>query len=221
MADPRAFISFDSDNKLTIKNLFVGQIKNSRTPFSAEDWSVSEALPQAEWERSLKGKINRCHLMIVLVGKSMCPRRCRRPCGNSSPSERRSTVKFRLLSAHWMGQEAGGLGERVRPGRRRAGNYSMRVTNWNCSRGADVERFLALMAPLRADLVTLRECRRPASNGAAVIWRGTDPSHRGGCRQFRGLAPERSPTPHRGFRGLARSIILAKSVRARVNRSTL
>ena len=71
MADPRVFISFDFDNNLTSKNLFVGQIKNSRTPFSAEDWSVSEALPQAEWERSLKGRINRCHLMIVLVGKSM------------------------------------------------------------------------------------------------------------------------------------------------------
>ena len=71
MADPRAFISFDFDNNRTDKNLLVGQIKNSRTPFSAEDWSVSEALPQAQWERRLKEKINMCHLMIVLVGKSM------------------------------------------------------------------------------------------------------------------------------------------------------
>ena len=71
MADPRAFISFDFDHNLTSKTLFVGQIKNSRTPFSAEDWSVSEPLPQAEWEKKLKAKINRCHLMIVLVGKSM------------------------------------------------------------------------------------------------------------------------------------------------------
>ena len=71
MADPRAFISFDFDHNLTSKTLFVGQIKNSRTPFSAEDWSSSEELPQAEWEEKLKDKINRCHLMIVLVGKSM------------------------------------------------------------------------------------------------------------------------------------------------------
>ena len=71
MADPRAFISFDFDHNLTDKNLFVGQIKNSRTPFAAEDWSASEALPQREWERKLKAKINRCHLMIVLVGRSM------------------------------------------------------------------------------------------------------------------------------------------------------
>ena len=71
MAAPRAFISFDYDNNLTDKILFVGQIKNSRTPFSAEDWSARESLPQAVWERRLKEKINKCHLMIVLVGKSM------------------------------------------------------------------------------------------------------------------------------------------------------
>jgi Thoeris protein ThsB, TIR-like domain len=71
VADPRAFISFDCDHNLTSKNLFVGQIKNSRTPFYAQDWSAKAALPQAEWERKLKAKINTCHLMIVLVGRSM------------------------------------------------------------------------------------------------------------------------------------------------------
>ena len=71
MADPRAFISFDYDNNLTDKILFVGQIKNSKTLFAAEDWSSKEPLPQPTWETQLKGKIGRCHLMIVLVGKSM------------------------------------------------------------------------------------------------------------------------------------------------------
>ena len=71
MADPRAFISFDCDNNLTDKILFVGQIKNSRTPFSAEDWSSKESLPQSIWEKRIKEKIGKCHLMIVLVGKSM------------------------------------------------------------------------------------------------------------------------------------------------------
>ena len=47
MADPRAFISFDFDNNLNNKTLFVGQIKNSRTPFSAQDWSSKEPLSQA------------------------------------------------------------------------------------------------------------------------------------------------------------------------------
>lgn len=69
--DPRAFISFDYDNNSTEKVLFVGQIKNSRTPFNAQDWSSKTTLPQAQWERLLKDKIAKCHLMIVLVGKSM------------------------------------------------------------------------------------------------------------------------------------------------------
>ena len=71
MADPRAFISFDFDHNETHRNLFVGQSKNSRTPFSVEDWSSKEDLPQAEWEKLLKAKIGKCHLMIVLVGRSM------------------------------------------------------------------------------------------------------------------------------------------------------
>ena len=71
MADSRAFISFDFDNNLTEKILFVGQIKNSRTPFSAQDWSSKTKLPQAQWENLLMEKIGKCHLMVVLVGKSM------------------------------------------------------------------------------------------------------------------------------------------------------
>jgi CHASE2 domain-containing sensor protein len=56
---------------LTQKNLFVGQSKNSSTPFSIEDWSSKSSLPQAEWEKLIKGKINKCNMLIVLVGKTM------------------------------------------------------------------------------------------------------------------------------------------------------
>lgn len=70
-ADPRAFVSFDYDNNLTEKILFVGQIKNSRTPFNAQDWSSKTTLPQTQWERLLNEKIGKCHLMIVLVRTSM------------------------------------------------------------------------------------------------------------------------------------------------------
>jgi hypothetical protein len=71
MADPRAFISFDYDNNSTEKMLFAGQAKNSRTPFSIQDWSSKSPLPQAEWEALIKAKINKCNFLIVLVGKSM------------------------------------------------------------------------------------------------------------------------------------------------------
>ena len=68
MADPRAFISFDFDNNLNEKNLFVGQAKNSRTPFNIEDWSSKESLPQRQWEALIEEKINKCNMVIVLVG---------------------------------------------------------------------------------------------------------------------------------------------------------
>lgn len=72
MADPRAFLSFDFDHNLTEKNLFAGQCKEkSPTPFVAADWSSKSALPQAEWEKAIKAKINSCNILIVLVGKTM------------------------------------------------------------------------------------------------------------------------------------------------------
>ena len=71
MADPRAFISFDFDHNETERMLFVGQSKNSRTPFSIEDWSSKSPLPQWQWARIIREKINRCHMVIVLVGRYM------------------------------------------------------------------------------------------------------------------------------------------------------
>ena len=69
MLNPRAFISFDFDNNLTEKYLFAGQAKNSRTPFNIEDWSSKKHLPQKEWEDLIEAKINRCNMLIALVGK--------------------------------------------------------------------------------------------------------------------------------------------------------
>lgn len=71
MADPRAFISFDFDHDETEKVLFVGQSKNSKTPFSIADWSSKSSLPQSQWEVLIKEKINKCNLLIVLSGKTM------------------------------------------------------------------------------------------------------------------------------------------------------
>lgn len=71
MADPRAFISFDFDHNEIEKKLFVGQSKNSKTPFSIQDWSAKSAMPQSQWEAIIKDKINKCNMLIVLVGKTM------------------------------------------------------------------------------------------------------------------------------------------------------
>ncbi|SHH92733.1 MTH538 TIR-like domain [Flavobacterium sp. CF108] len=71
MANPRAFISFDFDNNEGQKKYFVGQSINSKTPFNIEDWSSKSSLPQNEWEKIIHEKINKCNMLIVLVGKSM------------------------------------------------------------------------------------------------------------------------------------------------------
>jgi hypothetical protein len=71
MAGPRAFISFDVDNNTNEKNLFAGQAWNSKTPFIHEDWSAKEPMAQSLWEGIITAKINKCHMLIVLVGKNM------------------------------------------------------------------------------------------------------------------------------------------------------
>ena len=71
MADPRAFVSFDFDHDETQRTLFIGQSKNSKTPFSIQDWSAKSSMPQSQWEAIVKDKINKCNMSIVLVGKTM------------------------------------------------------------------------------------------------------------------------------------------------------
>ncbi|MDR3112386.1 MAG: TIR domain-containing protein [Elusimicrobiota bacterium] len=71
MTTPRAFISFDFDHNEAEKHLFVGQARNSRTPFSIEDWSSKSSLPLIQWEQSIADKIKKCNILIVLVGKTM------------------------------------------------------------------------------------------------------------------------------------------------------
>ena len=72
MAEPRAFLSFDFDHNEASRNLFVGQAKkDSPTPFVLEDWSSKRTLPEKEWEELIAKKISSCHMLIVLVGKSM------------------------------------------------------------------------------------------------------------------------------------------------------
>ena len=71
MGVPRAFISFDFDHNEKQKLYFIGQSKNSRTPFSVQDWSAKSAMPQSQWEQIVEDKIKRCNMVIVLVGRNM------------------------------------------------------------------------------------------------------------------------------------------------------
>ena len=71
MADPRAFVSFDFDHNEDEKTLFIGQSRNSRTPFTIQDWSAKVPMPQDEWEDMVEEKMRRTNMVIVLVGRYM------------------------------------------------------------------------------------------------------------------------------------------------------
>ena len=62
----KAFISFDYDHDSDLKNLLVGQAKNSDSPFEIADYSIKEPLT-GDWEKKVKEKIQlvgvrHCHL---------------------------------------------------------------------------------------------------------------------------------------------------------------
>jgi hypothetical protein len=66
----RAFISFDFDNDIQLKNLLSGQAKNPDTPFFYDDWSVKEPFPQSTWKSDVRTKIKQCDFLMVLIGQN-------------------------------------------------------------------------------------------------------------------------------------------------------
>lgn len=64
----RAFFSFDFDDDQNLKHHMVGQLRLPSSPFDAADWSMKEVAPERNWEKEAKARINRCDLVVVLVG---------------------------------------------------------------------------------------------------------------------------------------------------------
>jgi hypothetical protein len=67
MAKKRVFISFDYDHDLDLKNLLVGQSKNSDTPFEIADFSIKEAISE-DWKKTARTRIKGCNIVIVICG---------------------------------------------------------------------------------------------------------------------------------------------------------
>ena len=67
MAKKRVFISFDYDNDLDLKNLLVGQSRNSDTPFEIADFSIKEAISE-DWKKKARMRIKGCNLVVVICG---------------------------------------------------------------------------------------------------------------------------------------------------------
>ena len=68
MAKKRVFISFDYDHDQDLKNLLVGQAKNSDTPFEIADWSVKSPIT-GDWKEKVISRIRSVEQMIVICGE--------------------------------------------------------------------------------------------------------------------------------------------------------
>ena len=68
MSKKRIFCSFDFDNDKNLKDLLIGQSKNSDSPFEVSDWSMKEAAPEPSWEVEAEKRIKRSDVMIIVLG---------------------------------------------------------------------------------------------------------------------------------------------------------
>ena len=68
MALKKVFASFDYDHDEDLRNLLVGQAKNSDTPFSLADWSVKEPMT-GDWKAKVRERIKRVDVVAVICGE--------------------------------------------------------------------------------------------------------------------------------------------------------
>ena len=68
MAKKRVFTSFDFDHDEDLRNLLVGQSKNSDSPFEMADWSVKDPMT-GDWKQKVRTRIKKCELVIVICGE--------------------------------------------------------------------------------------------------------------------------------------------------------
>lgn len=68
MSKKRAFISFDYDHDLDLRNCLVAQAKNDDSPFEIEDWSLKDAI-SGDWKEKVRVRIKKTDLVIVICGE--------------------------------------------------------------------------------------------------------------------------------------------------------
>jgi len=68
MSKKKVFISFDFDQDRVLKDLLIGQSRNSDCPFDVIDSSLKEAAPEEGWEEKARERILKADQVIVLVG---------------------------------------------------------------------------------------------------------------------------------------------------------
>ena len=69
MGKKRTFISFDYDHDLDLKNLLVGQARNTDSPFEITDMSIKETIAR-DWKANARRRIKGCDVVVVICGKN-------------------------------------------------------------------------------------------------------------------------------------------------------
>lgn len=68
MSKVRVFTAFDFDHDEDLRNLLVGQSKNSDSPFEMADWSVKEPMT-GDWKAKVRTRIRSVDQVIVMCGE--------------------------------------------------------------------------------------------------------------------------------------------------------
>ena len=64
----RVFTGFDFDHDEDLRNLLVGQSKNSDSPFELADWSVKQAMT-GDWKEKVRTRIKSVDQVIIMCGE--------------------------------------------------------------------------------------------------------------------------------------------------------
>ena len=68
MAKTRLFVSFDFNNDRSLRDLILGQARNSDSPFEVTDASLKEAAPQWDWEMKARRAITGAEKFLIMLG---------------------------------------------------------------------------------------------------------------------------------------------------------
>ena len=64
----KAYIGFDFDHDLELKNSLIGQSKREDSPFEIIDMSITEAV-DSKWKMFARERIRKCDVVILICGK--------------------------------------------------------------------------------------------------------------------------------------------------------
>ncbi len=67
MMKKRTFISFDYDNDVDLKNMLVGQSRNTDSPFEITDMSIKETIDR-NWKENARRRIKSCDVVVIMCG---------------------------------------------------------------------------------------------------------------------------------------------------------